>query len=268
MMKDKIQSHWNDALARFPQDRIIGVFCQGSQNYNLSDEKSDLDTKCLVVPSIQDFITGKEMGRGNFTHIRPDQEHIVFTDVRGYFGHLKDGSPNFVELLFSKEFIINPRYEDLWNRLLEKREEIARYNPKMAAKSMNRMIQNKYDNLVNYKTYPTRMYILKDYNYDPKELSHLIRVFYLLEDYINDKAFADCLLGEESKRAQIKQIKRQSPYSYDEAIALGKEYADKANEIWREFSNNTIWKGNEPLKEYMDDTLKEIVYRSIRNEIN
>lgn len=48
MWKDKIQPHYEDALAQFPQDRIIGVFCQGSQNYNLSDEKSDLNLKCLV----------------------------------------------------------------------------------------------------------------------------------------------------------------------------------------------------------------------------
>lgn len=83
-----------------------------------------MDTKCLVCPSIEDFYTGKEMGRGNFTHSCENQEHIVFTDIRGFLRHLKDGSPNFVELLFSKAFIVNSMYQDLWDKLAARRGEI------------------------------------------------------------------------------------------------------------------------------------------------
>jgi hypothetical protein len=39
------------------------------------------------------------------------------------------GSPNWIELLFSKYSIVNPNYEDLWNKLVARKEDIAQYNP-------------------------------------------------------------------------------------------------------------------------------------------
>ena len=275
LTQKQIQEHWEEAISLYPKDRIVGIFCQGSQNYNLNDENSDMDSKCLVCPSIEDFYKGKEMGRGNFTHYRENSEHIVFTDVRGYAGHLKSGSPNFVELLFSKAFIVNPMYADLWEKLISRREEIARYNSNMAIKSMNRMIQSKSGNLAAKKTYPTRMYILEDLDYDPKELSHEIRVYYLLKDFIEGKSFQDCLLGiketeEETtkNRQHIIDLKRNPTYNYKEAVEIGKEYAMQANELQKEWmSANPYWYGNEEISNLIDNTIKEMMERSVRKEL-
>lgn len=271
----QIREHWDEANSIYPSDRIVGVFCQGSQNYNLGDENSDMDTKCLVCPSIEDFYIGKEMGRGNFTHYRENQEHIVFTDVRGFLGHLKSGSPNFVELLFSKAFVVNPMYQDLWDKLTARREEIARYNEQMAVKSMNRMIQSKSGNLQAKKTYPTRMYILEDLDYDPKELSHEIRVYYLLKDFVEGKPFADCLLGIKDTEGEtlagrqlIMDLKRKPLYDYKGAVAVGKEYAARANELQANFmKEKPYWYGNEELAKYMEDIIREMMERSVKKEL-
>ena len=36
---------------------VLGVFLQGSQNYNLAYEGSDIDTKAIVLPSFEDFLS-------------------------------------------------------------------------------------------------------------------------------------------------------------------------------------------------------------------
>ena len=30
---DRVREHYNEALERFPEDRIVGIFYQGSGNY-------------------------------------------------------------------------------------------------------------------------------------------------------------------------------------------------------------------------------------------
>ena len=58
---DKIQEHYQEALKLYPADRIIGIFCQGSQNYGLDYEGSDIDTKCFLVPTLEDIIFNIEI---------------------------------------------------------------------------------------------------------------------------------------------------------------------------------------------------------------
>lgn len=35
---------------------VLGVFVQGSDNYSLSWEGSDIDTKVIIIPSFEDFV--------------------------------------------------------------------------------------------------------------------------------------------------------------------------------------------------------------------
>ena len=41
----RVQEHYDEALQYFPEEQIVGVFLQGSQNYELDYEGSDVDTK-------------------------------------------------------------------------------------------------------------------------------------------------------------------------------------------------------------------------------
>lgn len=44
-----------------PELNIIAIFLQGSQNYGLDDEKSDIDTKAFCIPDLARLIEGKKM---------------------------------------------------------------------------------------------------------------------------------------------------------------------------------------------------------------
>lgn len=59
---NKVSEHYQDALKRFPKNRIVGCFLQGSQNYGLETPSSDVDTKLIVVPSFDEFVDIKKIG--------------------------------------------------------------------------------------------------------------------------------------------------------------------------------------------------------------
>ena len=50
-----VKEHYNEALEYFPKDKIIGIFYQGSGNYGLDYEDSDVDTKLVIAPSIKNL---------------------------------------------------------------------------------------------------------------------------------------------------------------------------------------------------------------------
>ena len=187
---DKIQEHYQEALKLYPADRIIGIFCQGSQNYGLDYEGSDIDTKCFLVPTLEDIIFNKKPI--STTHIRANEEHIDFKDIRLFLTTVRKQNLNFMEILFTKYKIVNPTYEPMWNRLIENNEQIARYNPVGAVKTMKGIAMEKYHAMEH--RYPSKVDIINKWGYDGKQLSHLIRVDEYLARYIAGELYADCLI--------------------------------------------------------------------------
>lgn len=104
----------------------VGLFLQGSQNYNLDYEGSDIDTKVIVIPNFTDFVLNAKPV--STTHIMENDEHVDFKDIRLMFDCIKKQNVNFVEILFTPYSIINPKYADLFQSVLDAKEDIARYN--------------------------------------------------------------------------------------------------------------------------------------------
>lgn len=199
----RLQEHYDEALEYFPENRIVGIFLQGSQNYGLDYEGSDIDTKLIVVPSLEDIVLNKKPV--STTHVRANDEHIDFKDVRLYMDTFKKQNLNFLEILFTPFKIINPMYANEWNRLVEAREEIARMNEVRAVKSMKGVALEKYYAMKH--KYPSKLDIIEAYGYDGKQVSHLLRVEDYLERYIAGESYEKCLRPTESKRERIMDYK-------------------------------------------------------------
>ena len=59
-VKKAIQEHKQVVLdAGYPEKQIFGVFLYGSQNYGLDTENSDVDTKAIIIPTIEDLCQKK-----------------------------------------------------------------------------------------------------------------------------------------------------------------------------------------------------------------
>lgn len=70
----------------------VGLFLQGSQNYNLDYEGSDIDTKAIILASFSDFVLNTKPL--STTHIMENNEHVDFKDIRLMFDCIKKQNVN------------------------------------------------------------------------------------------------------------------------------------------------------------------------------
>ena len=185
----RVRDHYEEAKQYFPEDRIVGIWLQGSQNYDLDLPTSDVDTKLIVVPTFKDIALNRKPV--STTHVRANDEHIDFKDIRLYIETFKKQNLNFLEILFTDYFIVNPLYEEQWNRLVEAREQIAHMNPYRAVKSMKGVALEKFHAMEH--PYPTKLDLIEKYGFDGKQVHHLIRVDDYLARYINGESYRDCM---------------------------------------------------------------------------
>lgn len=188
-IKDRVNEHLKEGFEYFSESRVIGIFLQGSQNYNLEVEGSDVDTKLIVVPTFKEIAFNKKPH--STTHVRANDEHIDFKDIRLMINCFRKQNINFVEILFTEYKWENPLYQEQWDRLTRKREAIARYSPYAAVKTMKGVALEKF-HAMEHK-YPAKLSILEKYGYDPKQLHHLLRVKEFLKRYISGEPYEECL---------------------------------------------------------------------------
>ena len=214
----QVERHYREALMRYPEDRIIGVFLQGSQNYGLDYEGSDIDTKCILAPSWEDLCFNRKAI--STTHVLDNEEHLDAKDIRLYMQCFRKQNLNFVEILFTPYKIINPMYANFWNELVENNELIARYDPVGAVKTMKGIAMEKFHAMKH--EYPSKVELIKKFGYDPKQLHHLLRVDEYLERYIDGERYADCLISQMSDYLHdVKRIKDDKTlYTLEEAEGL------------------------------------------------
>lgn len=254
---EKINEHYEEAKTLFPEDQIVGIFCQGSPNYGLDTENSDIDTKLIVVPSVDNIIFNKKPV--STTHVRANDEHIDLKDIRLYIQTFRKQNLNFVEILFTKYKILNPKYERDWKTILEKNNEaIAHYNPYRAVKTMRGIALEKYHALEH--PYPSKAAILAQFGYDPKQLHHLLRVYEFLSRYISGDTYAKCLKPVAS--GYLKDVKL-GYYNLEDA----RKVADATLELILSISDNYFATHKDEVNPDVDEILnlaqKEIMKKAI-----
>lgn len=158
-----------------------------------------------------------------------------------------------MEILFTKYKIVNPTYEQYWNRLIKNNEQIARYNPVGAVKTMKGITLEKYHAMEH--RYPSKVDLIDRIGYDPKQLSHLVRVREYLSRYTKGEPYAKCLITE--MPAWIKAIKRTDivKYTLPEARELAEIALKQVVEMADKFS--AIHK-DEPVDWHVDVLLDDV----------
>ena len=244
------------------------VLClQGSQNYGVSDEESDIDSKVLVIPSLEDIVLNRKPV--NYTLEMPDnQEHVDCKDVREYFKIFRKSNINFVEILFTDYYIVNSKYYDLWDKLRENAEGLARMNPYAAVSCMKGMASEKRHALCH--EYPSRMPWIEKFGYDPKQLSHLIRISYFLKWYIKGKPYKDCIYPEkEWLRKWLLEWKRTGcGLNKEEAEVKADEVMEGIIEMADDFRKNCPNENDPTMNALLDETLYDLISRSLKEELN
>jgi predicted nucleotidyltransferase len=257
---ERVREHYKEALEYFPEDRIVGLFYQGSGNYGLDTPTSDVDTKLIVTPTFHELAMNKQPV--STTHVRANDEHIDFKDVRLYIQTFRKQNLNFLEILFTPYAIVNPLYKVEWDRLVEAREEITHYDSVRAIKSMQGVAYTKYKQLENES--PSHIEAIKKFGYSPKELHHLFRVEEYISRYIVGESYADCLLSRQAE--YLKRVK-EGFFTLDDARFMAKVSIDTIDKMCAEFLETCNPAVNEDVNELLDDVQYNIMKIAIEKEI-
>jgi hypothetical protein len=258
---ERLREHYNEALEYFPEDRIVGVFYQGSGNYGLDYEGSDVDTKLIVTPTLDDIIFARKPV--STTHVRDNDEHIDFKDIRLMFQTFRKCNLNFTEILFTKYKIVNPLYQEQWDRVVANNELIARYDEVAAVRTMKGIALEKYHAMEH--RYPSKEEIIDKYHYDGKQLHHLFRVEEYLKRFIDGEPYADCLISNQAE--YLKKVKAQGYYTLEQARALGEESLNRVIAMADKFREEYVGEVNEEVNKLLDDVQKEIMLIAIKKEL-
>lgn len=255
---ERVFEHCAEAETLIPKEHIVGVFLQGSQNYGLDYTGSDIDTKCIVTPTLEEIALARKPK--STTHIRANEEHIDLKDIRLYVQTFRKQNLNFLEILYTPYFWCpNEYFYHEWKRLVDHREEITHYDPVRSVKSMMGIASEKYFAMEHH--YPARMTWIEKFGYDPKQLSHLLRVAEYLDRYLAGEPYGDCLLTNQAE--YIKEVK------------LGKHTLEEAREIANRVYSDIHEKcdkfierhKNDHVDSYVDELLDDVAYQIMRESI-
>lgn len=258
----RLNEHLEDVL-KSKSDLDWFVLClQGSQNYGIADENSDIDSKMLTLPSIKDIVVNKKPF--NHVHIMSNDEHVDCKDIREYFKIMRKMNINFQEILFTDYWIVNELYSDLWLELISHREEIAHANPYRFMKCCKGMVLEKAHALDH--PYPSKLDLIKKYGYDGKQLSHMIRVYDFACNYVEGMDYKDCLIPKNAD--YLMAIKRHSAdISLENAYQLRDEYTKKISELEIKYNKYRTDEFDPKVSDVLDDILYNTIMRKIKKEL-
>ena len=247
---------------------VAGVFLQGSDNYNLSDDKSDIDTKAIIVPSLDDLISGKKVST---TIVLKDNSHLDVKDIRSMYECFLKQNINFLEILFTDYKIINNKYIDLISPLFIFNENIARYDIKKCYNTLLGDLNSKFKSLIHVS--PHSELDILNYGYCLKDFHHIFRLDNFISNFLKGISYKNCLtnFNTEQDRLDLIKLKREGICSSLEAVESAKSILNKwevylKTEIGkfpadneREDLKENLW-----IKEMLDNSKKEIIKRNIQ----
>ena len=258
---NRLQEHLEESLSAYNNPDWFVICLQGSQNYNLADEESDIDTKLLIFPNFEDLVFNKPAI--SHTYIMENNEHCDVKDVREYFKIFRKQNINFVEILFTDYYIVNPKYANEWKDLRRWREEIACYNKYQALKCMLGMASEKMHALTH--EYPSRLYWIEKYGYDPKQASHLFRIKVFIKDYIEGKKSYKQMLNAPKICLDIKRNGLETERETAEEIC--RKWYQECRDMVNEWCNNHEQEINQLAESVLHRILYSIMFKSIKSSL-
>jgi predicted nucleotidyltransferase len=196
-----MEKHLNNCVMKLKEmfgERLIYVAAYGSQNYGLSYEGSDYDFKAIIVPSFDDIVFGRKILS---TTIELEDGLCCIKDIRAMCSCWRKQNVNFIELLFTEYYYVNPIYTEEIRALRNNAEYIAHLDEAKALSCMVGMAKEKYAAL--FKPYPSQKEVVEKYGYAAKQLHHIHRLRALMSDYIEGKAYKDCLVSKREKASLV-----------------------------------------------------------------
>ena len=220
---------------------VIYIGLYGSQNYNLHDEKSDIDVKAIIMPSLHDIIFRKVTSKT----IECEKGNIDVKDLITFYDVIKKGNFSYIESIQTKYSIGDKYIKELFKR----------FKPNL--KSILGAMYEKRKALTH--EYPSKHEEFEKWGFDPKQHHHIVRLYDLLyynRNYGNNDAFLTYEDNDE-RRKELLNYKRNKENFSKEII---EENSDDIIEMAKymipdEYKYEVVNIDNE-INEYIENKLK------------
>lgn len=173
-LKERLYIHFKEVSKYHDPDQILGVFLYGSQNYNSYTEGSDVDSKCILIPTIKELCLSKPVSKE--IHLS-NGEHCEVKDIREMSKMFKKQNINFLEILYTDYNLINPKYAKTWGTFLDIRDDIVRMNIRATIQSITGQIYN------TMRADPK----------NGKKISNALRFIHFLRKFLVGENYEDCI---------------------------------------------------------------------------
>ena len=225
-VKERLMEHLTEARQYFAEDQIVAIFLQGSQNYGVSDEYSDVDTKTLVIPTFKELIFNKNR-ISTTLEVAPTIEHADVKDMREMFDCFRKQNINFLETLFTPYCELNPEYIGYYSGTIFKNaEKIAHYDKGKALKTMMGDMKTKYKLLCNDTPHPHSA--IEECGYSLKEFHHIMRLEEFVRRYISGEKYNNCLT---SNQTEVLMNYKRKPMEIEEVRKLVQDALKNTEEL-------------------------------------
>lgn len=145
----------------------------GSQNYGLATTKSDVDTKSIIVPNLDDWTWG-DTDKYNTTIELLNGEHAETKSLPDMCKQFIKCNINFIEILYTDYVDIAPGWEWLYNEFVSVRDRVVRHNDYKAAQTWLG-----YERQALHRAFNSTSVALgyrEDCEYNPKALMNAFRI--------------------------------------------------------------------------------------------
>lgn len=183
-----IGKHYNKVIKYYPKEQVLGVFCYGSQNYGFNTPDSDVDTKAIIVPTIEDLCLRQPISRE--LHL-DNGEHCEVKDIREMVNMFKKQNINFIEILFTDYYLINPKYNTIWKKYFTlNAEKIAHYDERKTVLSICGQALNTLKQSLNNEC-------------NGKKFANALRLYHFLRLYLNGANYNYCIDIQHSEAEKL-----------------------------------------------------------------
>lgn len=193
-------------------NRLIFVSAQGSVNYGTTIDNSDVDSVIVTLPSVKSLLTGRPQKR--YIELS-NHEFCTVWEIQKFLDLLLKQNPTVLEVLFS--------YFTYWpygsralrsvDRLLNIKEDVARYNPPLAYKAMFGIYQDEFKKICNN---------VDDDDVFYKAAYHCRRLLFMMNRYFNGGPYFNCILLPEDEAAEVLSYRNRERTKKDILITLGR----------------------------------------------
>ena len=266
----RVQEHY-DYLQSLGYE-VVCVCLQGSQNYGLDEDsddyQSDIDTKAIVLPPLDDFITAASPV--STVVIMDNNEHAEVKDIRIMFDMFKKANISYIELLYTDFKIINPEWAELIEPLFANRERISNYHRNQFLRCIAGMAMEKRKALCH--PYPNLIEKIEKYGYDGKQLHHCVRLYNFITRYLGGESLDTCYKVGIPMHNILMHYKKQKdaygdPMSKERAIEICDYYVAEICKI-KDAALSPVDEIDYKTAEILDNIKYEILKEQMRRELN